>query len=643
MDSEDRNLDNIQGDGPEPDLMDRFANLADDASEEDIDELFRAFQTLDAEISTTSLSDTDALFEGLEMDAAEGGESVNEDDLDAMLKSLMAQEEEAEPWTPSDDLEKSLMPETEIFEGESANQELDLSVFVDESKRKKRGLSPLTSIRWAIGQFKAGDLVTKILIASIMFLSAVTLAATVTLSAMLFLTGFQRQEARAFAITPPPYAFNNASHASVHLTVLVGDESITLSRMLLDELATVFYFAGDVDLTRFVLTMEDFNGRVYGREIVYAMDHTRNYLLEQTEVRFEALDREARGFTLFITDLRTGITADLDLSFESDAISPGRYLIEPIEVETGLQGVVISIDSGNFSALGSFLNFSIRHNMPDADLVFAAGGTAAPVSLNHAGFMVPPVNTDFNAVHYNGVTLGAMDFSPLRSLMGRVDVSFGQVYKQYHLNLTMEAAEMLVAGPNRARSIELSNHIINIAGLTRQGYYFVMPLHGLQRGGEYEDNVRMPTTMTATLVGFDSEGNEIRLPANVLYDFRGTDVLFDTRENPAITSIPARDLFVEIENVSVRLPDLHTSIELGQLGFANDEHIAAITAAIEREFGANSRLLAEFGQRQNLEYRAQVRQLNFHNGFVYARVLERLAFNDGGEMTEVLREHVIRR
>ena len=619
--------------------------LGEEVSDETFDELLKAFEDLESqvpipsgELGPGSLGPGDAS----ELDEMEG---MSESKLDAMIRELMEQEKEEEPWVPRSDLDDIMEPETEIYEGELAGQEIDLSVLYSDDKTK---FSFKNSRKWIAEQYKTGDRATKILMLSIAAMFVVTVASIGVFIGVLFNVAGQQNNG-AFAITPPAYAFNNASHSFVNLTAIMGDEPITLHRLLLDEVATVFYFRGILDPARYIFRMEDFNGRIYSKEIIYATNHLRDYLLEQTTVTFERLDPLAAGFTLSITDLLTGITTSMDLTYSEDAFALGRYITEPIEIETGVPGISILIDHGTFSAFGSILNFSVKSDLDGADLVFATGDAIAPITIRHAGFIVPAVDNNISISHFpqTGVTLGSIDFSPLRSLMGRVDVSFGHAYKRYNIGQRLSAQNMFTAGENRAITLDLNDHIINISGMMLQGNYFVMPMHGLQRYFVEEDGIiieegftRMPTTIDVNLLGIADDGRSIRLPGRVIYDGRGTDVLFDVRENEDILNIPRSRLYIEVQNISVRLPQLSTSINLSDLGFTPLEHHNAIAEDIEAHFIANSgRLLTQFSARENIEYRAQVRQMRFEGNRVYARLVERLAFTNEEGLQEIKLNH----
>ena len=616
-----------------------FATMVEEhISDEEMDELTRAFQNLEDQIGAPAVAED---FAAIELGEGEFGD-MSEDDLDAMLKSLMDNEDGDEAWVPMDNIDSQLEQEPEIYEGENADKEIDLSVLEagEKSKRSRKGPR-----RWMMQQYSAGGRGTKALVVSIFAMSGLAAASLLFLVGLLITSNIGGQDQGTFNVSPPAYAFNNASHSLVNLAAPLGDDTVFLNRVLLDDAATVFYFGGTLDPTRYIFTLEDLYGRTYARNVILAPSHARGQLTEQTVVRFEALDPAAEDLIISIKDLHTGQTSSIELTFDGDTIAPGRHIASPIEVYAGLSDITISIDHGIFSAAASSLNFSISYANPNVSLIFGESAIVSPVSIRHMGATVPVMGAlQTSYFPQEGIMLGAMDFNPLRSLTGRVDVIFNQVYKQYSLNnVSVSTAGMFAAdADDRARIIELDDHIITIHGLAQQGNFFVMPLYGVPRADQGETANRVPTTMEVTLYGSGDHpyARQIRIPGAVRYDARGTDVTFDIRGNEAILEIPRNNLYLEFESISVRLPEFTAVIDLDNIGFVPSDHTSAVKSAVESAFARDlPHLAGQFGATQNIEYAVQVRQIHFDGNSAYARVVERLAFTEGNSLQEVLRHH----
>jgi len=620
----------------------------EDMPEESMEELQKAFEELDNRIDAPILDENFDFGElsGGDLDLGDFGSDMgdlSEAELDAMLKSVMEQEEEQhEEWVPRNDLDSALEHEPEVYEGKHAGEEIDLSILVSN---KKQSFSIKDTGARLAQQFKEGDRGTKILMSSIGGMSLLTIASFVTLIIVFFSGG--ANDNNAFAIAPPQYAFNNASHSFINLTAVMGEESITINRLLLDEAATSFYFSGILEPGRFIFHMEDSNGRVYGRDIVFSHNSHRDLMLNQTVVRFEALDADADGFVLSVTDLLTGTTIPIEMTFDSENITLGRYISEPVEIETGIPGIYMSIDHGIFSASGTSLNFSVRSDFDDAGLAF--GSDRAPIVLRQGGLSVPPIGDDFGLSYFpeSRLLLGSIDFVPLRTLIGRADIVFGDLYMRYGLDMRVNVSDIITTGARREMPINLGGHIVTIEGMMRQGGLFVMPMHGLQRVLEYDDEeqltenlVRIPTNIVVYLVGTDANGQEQRLEATVRYGRIGTDVLFDDRETGNFEGIPSHMLHLEIQDILLYLPDIVVSIDLEYLGFDAPAETNDTVRQIENLFTLRSGdFAAQHGVSRAVEHRVQLRQMHEDGNRVYAIVVEKLTFVDGSELQEIIREH----
>ena len=616
-----------------------FATMVEEnISDEEMDELTRAFQDLEDHISAPTIAED---FASIELDTGEFGD-MSEDDLDAMLKSLMQEEGGDEDWVPMDNIDVQLEQEPEIYEGDTTGSEIDLVVPEADKKLKRSLKSPH---KWIRQQYREGDKSTRALVVAVTAMSGLVAASILFFVGVLIAGNFAGQSQGAFNVSPPPYAFNNASHSLVNLSAALGDDTIVLNRLLLDDVATVFYFGGILDPARYIFALEDFNGRTYQRNASITPNHIRNQTQNQTVIYFETLDPTAGGFTISITDLHAGQTSYIELTFDENAIAPGRHIASPITVDTGLSDITINIDHATFSAATSLLNFSISYANPDVSLVFSNSTVVPPVAMRHMGTTVPAMST-LQASHFpqDSIMLGAMDFNPLRSLTGRMDIVFGQMYKRYETNILIPTTGMFTAGDDRARTIELADHIITIHGMDNRGNTFVMPLFGAQRAEENEEAKRVPTTLEVNLVGMsdDAHGRQIRIPGTVMYGARGTDVVFDAAINEAILDIPRANLYLELESVSVQLPEFSVSIDLDDFGFEPSSHERNIKLAIETAFTRElPQLAGQFGATQDVEYAVHVRQMHLAGNTAYARVVERLAFTDGGSLQEVLRHHQI--
>jgi len=530
-----------------------------------------------------------------------GGNNDNQDDLDAMLRALMAEDTE-DDWQPDDNFVDFIEGKTEIEdEPEEEQKQEEEAVSSDdmsfdepvqeEEKQKPTALSGilLRSKRRKFGKEKEEkekepkSKTTKIIYA----LSALAVVAVIAVGIVLLLDISSTEDEHApYALHQPGGRFNNAAFSSVELFAVFGEEIIALNQVLLDDAATVFYFGGNLDLTRFMFGLQDFGGRIYERDITFAISPWRQRVLDRTEIRFEAMDRNAEGLTLFMTDLHSGYTASVDMTFDGDLIPVGRYINQPVSfTELPVTSLAVTLNYAQFSASGSIIDLAVFHGFTDGGIVFGGYNEANALSISHNGVFTPHVNGILQWTNFGdrGVMLARMDFGPLRHLSGEVEIFLDGLYRRYDINRTMLISPLLTPGAARTQVIDLdANHQLTIHGMMRQGDLFVMSLYGANQGE------RVATTIAAYIVGVDDDGNEQRLRANVRHGSIGADALFDLTQNMAIAQIPSARLHLEIQEVFVRLPQISQTIDLSQGDFWQSERRQDFENAIVNHFASAS-------------------------------------------------------
>jgi threonine dehydrogenase-like Zn-dependent dehydrogenase len=232
-----------------------------------------------------------------------------------------------------------------------------------------------------------------------------------------------------------------------------------------------------------------------------------------------------------------------------------------------------------------------------------------------------------------------MDFSPVRSLGGNLEIALDGLYRYYTVNRVISAGSLLgTRGANVP--IELSgNHTVFVEGMAFQGNYVVVPLHGIHFSEELElefdedgeevaspaetvpkfTETRVATAITATLFGTDSNGQEQSLTGRAYYDFRGTDLIFDTRENADFMDIPHSRLQLRIETVAVRLPRLTLGLSL---------NYASVLPSVERNEIITA-ITDHFASRGGV---AQVAAMSQTDNQIYAIVIEQHQAISGGRL-----------
>ncbi|MCL2169018.1 MAG: hypothetical protein FWB74_03225, partial [Defluviitaleaceae bacterium] len=424
-------------------------------------------------------------------------------------------------------------------------------------------------------------------------------------------------------IGSPSHVFNHANHAFVNIPVVFGEEHVlNLHQILFDVAATVFYFEGELDLSQYAFRLEGPEGRSYAHEIAFTVNHDRQRALNRTPVRFEPIDPYGESLILTITYLRTRDEYTIEMAYTEYSINQGRFFTEASRIDdASTRGLTVSLNHAHFSASGSSIALGIHHNFTDGGIRFEHAADGDSITLRHRVSFIPAVTGDIQMVDFEGANshLARMDFGPLTTLLGDVEIFINGLHRVYDTPITVPGSAILTPGPPREYVIELgSEHRVTIRGMARQGNIFVMPLFG-ERPRAYRthdaygrltmQDVRVATTMNVSLVGTDIHGYEQRIVGRVNFDHRGTDVIFDTRLNPYFDYVPNATLRVEIEDISVRLPQMVYTLNLnyGEYYIAHDPATERVIDALTRHFSP---------------HRAQVSVLEIRNNEVFAMVMQ---------------------
>lgn len=588
-------------------------NLSDisdeELSEEELLQLQESFAALENEADEDPIFSLNAFNEYEDIDISDTFDKLLEDE---------ESNEGAVGWQDDKNAELELETTSEIYKGRYEDTVIDTSIF-----NKKEKFKLTIFIKNCIKMFKDAQGKDKIILGAIGGLSVLAVVGIIGIGVLLAVMAITEPFSPGPQALLASHGFNNSNHIFINDVAHIGGESLHLNRILLDEAATVFYFEGPIEANRYSFSLVDFNGVSYAKDISFARNLTREANLSQHIVRFTALDRLATGFTLYIIDNFTGELATKEYTFDGEAIAPGIYFNTPVALYGNTAETQIYLNSALFSSSGSTLSIALK-NTASSRIVFSSDIYRSPFALRHMGGHIVPINNSPTYYEFESseLTLFRMDFSPLRGLFGEVEVIFEGMYLEHSPRLQQNAQSLFVASENRQIRLDFDSHSIIIEGMQRQGSFIVMPLHGLQLTNyvqqETEEYIpvfeRVATTVDVTLVGRNANG-EVRIPGQVLYDARGTDVRFDIVSHEDILNFNTHELYIELDHVRFLIPQFSASINLNQGSLVADEERVMLMSAIEQAFTAHN-------TNQNEQYMAQVSQIFFISNNIYAVVNE---------------------
>ncbi|MCL2576292.1 MAG: hypothetical protein FWE33_07635 [Defluviitaleaceae bacterium] len=569
----------------------------------------------------------------------------DDEDLDAMLKALM-EEDSADEWKPDDNFEDILTnnpieEQEEVAEETEEEPEEDIPMYEpkkEEAEENEEAPKKGFKLPFLGKKGEKPEKIKKVISKStkiIYGLAGLAALALLGVGAILLYELFSDDTPRPHQLNQPNARFNNAASSFIELFATIDDELIALTQVLLDDTATIFYFEGNLDLNRYVFALEDFNGRVYNKDIAFATNPLRQLIVERTEVRFEPISREAEAFTLTITDLQSNAAVSVDMAFDGERIPVGRYFNDFIIFDNlPVRNLSVILNHAEFSASGSTIGLSIFQNMSDGGIVFAQQEDVSPISIYHRGASVPPVNNVLHVLEFDdGAKFARMDFGVLRTLHGDIEIVLDGLYRQYNLNHTMSVTPLFTPGASRVQTIQLAdNYQLILEGMQRQGDLMVMPMHGINT----TTGDRATTTISAYIIGMDTDGVTHRLSADVRYGAIGADVLFYLEQNPAFSQIPVTQMQLEIEYALIKLPPTSHKINLRNAEYAPSERRQEIINALENHFVPQINR-----QNDGLAPIAQVITMQEIGGIIRATVIERHLEVRSGRLHDTTMFHMV--
>ena len=587
------------------------------------------------------------------------GEDIEDEDIDALLQAMI-QENEENTWVPSSEkeaqeseeeppeepLEYVPAEEREARAAEEAAAAAALEAAENpEEVEGKKGLvkvllgGTLSRASGGLTSVKAGMKNAKQHNAKLYKIATLLGVGTVAVLGLVIVLAIIASDDSS-AISPnvlgaQAQVHNRAGSTFLNAPVAFENHMITLGQVMLDSSATVFNFEGEIDLSQYAFKLIDENGHVYSRDFAFATNPARQGALNQTSVRFEPVDPYAGLVTLFVTHIESGREVEVYFAYAPDSVNAGRFFNYPIAFDNAnIEGVNVSIAQAHFSASGSSVSVNVDSNLADSSIVFKPSGNERAMSMRHRIGVIPAVNGDLHVATFDdGSILARMDFDPLTALNDNVEITLRGLHRLYNLGYTIPVSEIFTTATAREYHIQLSQaHQMTIRGLTRQGDVFVMPMFGEARYthvalNEYDmlaaAHTRMATHINAYLVTTDATGTEHRLPGRVNFDARGTDVIFDARLNPAFERVSPALMRLEIETVSVALPEVSHTLQLSSASTENtpNHHMQALYNHLSGE--VNIVALQSSGQAFN------------------AIVLQRMAAVQNGQLREEIAEMII--
>ncbi|MCL2171559.1 MAG: hypothetical protein FWB71_05340 [Defluviitaleaceae bacterium] len=606
---------NMEFHDPESDDGEGFEG--DEVTMDDWADLQRSFEFMEREVERAK-----GLGALIAARQRERGEKKPDDDLAALL----AQEAEAEAVWRSRDEETGAEADFNItidrYQGDDDEQRKKMAAVTERMKAMQKEPLGARLRKKLAAQYAEASMLIRILMlggAGVLGLAILAISISLVISLVGAIGGaLERDEPAVFVAAP--HGFNNAAHIFTNLAANVGEQEITVGRLILDPVATVIYLDEYYDQTRYIFTLRDFDGNFYPK---FAWDS------DSTALRFAPLNPGVSGMIISITDIVTNEVYELTFYIDEE-ISPAVHISRNYPAFTNDPDIFGGVTAAQFSPSGSAVHFSINSQLgPRASLVFVDIETHTPLRLRHFGGIVPAARggIELHSFDNGNLILGRADFRPLRSLTGVLEIDISHLFVRHEINEISPALGLFIPGAHRARTRDLGDFTITLEGMQHQGDFVVMPMHGVNTtifaGANTEVHPvtfnRVEVFACANLIGITDTGRRETLASTARHDMRGADIRFDMRDNEAFRDIPPGRLYLEINAIYIRTSDLNLEIDL-------DNHWAQPPCPIAIAYGDRLLNLVDTrGQQDDFIPNAsarQIRTIDISGDRIYAVIIE---------------------
>ena len=360
-----------------------------------------------------------------------------------------------------------------------------------------------------------------------------------------------KNESHADLVTLESNIVNNSNFTFLSKTVNFAGEPLTLLKMTIDSVATVFYFNRMIPLQEWDVSLTDDNGRNYALDLGYPT------MEESGAIRFESLHSGVKSFDVKIASVTAGETATFPVKLKNEiTMPPARYLNEPKRVYTDNSGAYAEINSAVFSSSGSILQCGIGWS--EHEIVQFS---TSEILLSEYGKLLDRKNNRSPLHPVSGLNLkiGRLDFSPLHGLTSKIGVTFSNFYKRIVTEQKINALPLLKHRENEPITLDIGQYSLVLERMGRQGSNYVLVAHGEDKNN---NNERVEMRMDVTLHCVSS-GIQIDLPGTVTAGDIGSDTTFFSKNYTSLID-SASEITLEIKAVLVKLPKITVIIDLQQ-------------------------------------------------------------------------------
>lgn len=363
----------------------------------------------------------------------------------------------------------------------------------------------------------------------------------------------------------PEYAANSANYIFISQIKEFKGENLKLVKLLVDPVATLFYFDKPLDFTTCEADLKDKNDKNY------SMDFSFTNLIgtsgeDYNFIRFEPLDKGIKEFTLTLTDIYTGETVDYGIKLTSlpDPI-PAKYLDTTKAIDYNDKDIKIVLENATFSSAGSAIEYKMYLNGLDSS--FKAEDLVPLVALKDNIIEIQPVNQHNYLFEDNDIILSKLNFQNVTNLNSTISLNFTKLYKKQIVNKQIDTIE-LPAMDTEAGQMEIDLGEYKLVLEKFSPNYYMGTYHAVDKQNNFVE-VKLDTELLIR----DRSGMEIVINGICDSTTMGGDLVYDTEKvSDIINEFSNAQYIINLKSAGIKLPDKTIELDLSAL---NDTNVQA--------------------------------------------------------------------
>lgn len=518
--------------------------------EEDSEESTEDIQNEQEEVQETVLSEQSSNDEIAEKDEPQ---NLTKEEKATAKKKL--KEEKAA-------LKKKLKEEKAALKKKSKQEKSDSKTSKAETATAEEGAKEKPKIDLAQ---KVNNVPTKILITILAVLGVLVLIMGILLGVTLFKKS-KLDAANRVKATVPKYQANATNYIFISQEKEFQGEPLKLVKMLIDPVATIFYFDKELNFMNYEVDLTDRTGKSYNMDLSF-VEASSSDNLGESFIRFDTIDKGITGFTLTISDPNTGETIKYNIKLDTYPKNlTAKYLDEPVQTKIPNYNMNIVLENAKFSSSGSIIEYKLEwaDNSNAIQMGWEGIKTDSLITLEDGNIPVPATKKYPSMYSFGdkNTIIGRMDFEHVRNLNSNIKVNFNSLFNQYNLNQIIDVEQLpYEADENFQYIINIGENKLVLEQFGNLGDKCILTYHALDTLGN-----RVEARLEGQLIVSDSSGMEVNIDGECSAKKEGGDFIFDLiKSQELIDSLSNKNYKLNLRYAGIKIPEQTVNLDLSQI------------------------------------------------------------------------------